>query len=101
MSKSQASSPLKPAIHTPVGSPRGSLPDNVGYNTKPIATAYPVVTVPHAMDSLKLLIGVGGIYTAFLYYGSLQEDVFDYTSITGEKFKNAWFLQFIGKMIIQ
>lgn len=44
----------------------------------------------------KLLIGAGGIYGAFLYYGNLQEDVFDFTSPTGEKFKYAWFLQVLG-----
>lgn len=44
-------------------------------------------------DALKLLIGAGGIYAAFLYYGSLQEDVFRYTSIDGTTFKEAWFLQ--------
>jgi len=44
-------------------------------------------------DSIKLLIGAGGIYSAFLYYGSLQEDVFRYTSSDGSKFTDAWFLQ--------
>ena len=44
-------------------------------------------------DSVKLLFGAGGIYTAFIYYGSLQEDVFRYTAVDGSKFKEAWFLQ--------
>lgn len=45
-------------------------------------------------DSVKLLIGAGGIYAAFLYYGSLQEDVFRYVSpVDGTSFKQAWFLQ--------
>uniref|UniRef100_A0A7S3Q3T0 Sugar phosphate transporter domain-containing protein n=1 Tax=Chaetoceros debilis TaxID=122233 RepID=A0A7S3Q3T0_9STRA len=44
-------------------------------------------------DSAKLLIGAGGVYAAFLYYGSLQEDVFRYESADGIKFKQAWFLQ--------
>lgn len=44
-------------------------------------------------DSVKLLIGAGGIYAAFLYYGSLQEDVFRYTAADGSSFKQAWFLQ--------
>ena len=44
-------------------------------------------------DSVKLLIGAGGIYGAFLYYGSLQEDVFRYVSEDGTSFKQAWFLQ--------
>mmetsp|Transcript_25238 Transcript_25238/g.50957 ORF Transcript_25238/g.50957 Transcript_25238/m.50957 type:complete len:397 (+) Transcript_25238:79-1269(+) len=42
---------------------------------------------------VKLLIGAGGIYGAFLYYGSLQEDVFRYTSVDGTQFKQAWLLQ--------
>jgi UDP-galactose transporter B1 len=44
-------------------------------------------------DAAKLLIGAGGIYAAFLYYGSLQEDVFRYVSADGGSFKQAWFLQ--------
>eukprot|EP00586_Coscinodiscus_wailesii_P018972 CAMPEP_0172517920 /NCGR_PEP_ID=MMETSP1066-20121228/288911_1 /TAXON_ID=671091 /ORGANISM="Coscinodiscus wailesii, Strain CCMP2513" /LENGTH=323 /DNA_ID=CAMNT_0013300133 /DNA_START=274 /DNA_END=1245 /DNA_ORIENTATION=+ len=45
-------------------------------------------------DTVKLLIGAGGIYASFLYYGSLQEDVFRYTSPTDSAtFKAAWFLQ--------
>lgn len=44
-------------------------------------------------DGVKLLVGAGGIYAAFLYYGSLQEDVFRYTSADGIQFKQAWFLQ--------
>ncbi len=44
-------------------------------------------------DSIKLIIGAGGIYAAFLYYGSLQEDVFRYTAEDGSSFKQAWFLQ--------
>ncbi|KAL7486969.1 hypothetical protein ACHAW6_012565 [Cyclotella cf. meneghiniana] len=43
--------------------------------------------------AIKLLIGAGGIYGAFLYYGSLQEDVFRYTSSDGTQFKQAWLLQ--------
>jgi len=41
----------------------------------------------------KLLIGAGGIYAAFLYYGSLQEDVFRYVAADGTQFKQAWLLQ--------
>ncbi|GKY96539.1 hypothetical protein MPSEU_000613400 [Mayamaea pseudoterrestris] len=52
---------------------------------KPVAVGLP--------DAAKLLIGAGGIYGAFLYYGSLQEDVFRYTAADGTLFKQAWFLQ--------
>lgn len=44
-------------------------------------------------DGVKLLIGAGGIYGAFLYYGSLQEDVFRFVATDGAAFKQAWFLQ--------
>lgn len=44
---------------------------------------------------VRLLIGAGGIYAAFLYYGTLQEDVFHYKAADGSKFKSAWFLQFL------
>lgn len=44
-------------------------------------------------DTIKLMIGAGGIYASFLYYGSLQEDVFRYTSSNGTQFRQAWFLQ--------
>lgn len=44
-------------------------------------------------DAVKLLIGAGGIYGAFLYYGSLQEDVFRFAAPDGSKFTQAWFLQ--------
>lgn len=44
-------------------------------------------------NALKLLIGAGGIYASFLYYGTLQEDVFHYSDADGNKFKQAWFLQ--------
>lgn len=47
-------------------------------------------------SSLKLIIGAGGIYAAFLYYGALQEDVFHYKAANGEKFTQAWFLQALG-----
>jgi len=46
-------------------------------------------------DSIKLLIGAGGIYAAFLYYGSLQEDVFRFVAPDGSKFTQAWFLQML------
>lgn len=44
-------------------------------------------------SALKLVIGAGGIYAAFLYYGALQEDVFHYKAEDGTKFTQAWFLQ--------
>jgi hypothetical protein len=49
--------------------------------------------------AVKLLIGAGGIYGAFLYYGTLQEDVFRYQAADGSMFKAAWFLQFLGELL--
>jgi UDP-galactose transporter B1 len=46
-------------------------------------------------NSLKLMIGAGGIYGTFLYYGSLMEDVFRYKSDDGTAFTQAWFLQML------
>ena len=41
---------------------------------------------------VKLCIGVGGIYGAFMYYGVLQEAVFLYRSADGGQFKQVRFL---------
>lgn len=67
---------------------------------KPVSTTSEKMATPQSLDKkgglpdgAKLLIGAGGIYAAFLYYGSLQEDVFRYTSADGASFKQAWFLQ--------
>lgn len=38
-------------------------------------------------SAVKLVFGAGGIYAAFLYYGTLQEDVFHYKAADGTKFK--------------
>lgn len=40
-----------------------------------------------------LIFGAAGVYAAFLYYGSLQEDVFAFEDSKGKKFTEAWFLQ--------
>lgn len=56
-------------------------------------------TAPGFSDAVKLLIGAGGIYGAFLYYGFLQEDVFRYTSQDGTTFKQVWFLQVLEAII--
>jgi len=53
----------------------------------------PASTTAELPSFIKLIIGAGGIYAAFLYYGTLQEDVFHYTASDGSKFKSAWFLQ--------
>ena len=45
------------------------------------------------MSGFKLIVGVVGIYIAFVYYGLLQEDVLTFTSKDGQKFTQAWFLQ--------
>jgi len=51
-------------------------------------------------DSVKLATGVVGIYCAFIYYGSLQEDVFRYISPTNNlPFKYVWLLQVIEALV--
>mmetsp|Transcript_25283 Transcript_25283/g.58930 ORF Transcript_25283/g.58930 Transcript_25283/m.58930 type:complete len:324 (+) Transcript_25283:75-1046(+) len=47
------------------------------------------------MGLVQLLVGAGGIYGAFLYYGSLQEDVLSFKSPSGHSFEYSWFLQVI------
>lgn len=49
-------------------------------NLRPRLRPYPP---PPAMDVARLLVGAGGIYASFLYYGSLQEDVLLYVSPGG------------------
>lgn len=45
-------------------------------------------------EAANLLFGVCGIWGCYLYYGSLQEDVFNYeSSVDGARFKQAWLLQ--------
>jgi len=75
-------------------SPSESIPTDDNDKTLPITTMTsadePKAAIP---DGVKLLIGAGGIYGAFLYYGSLQEDVFRFAAADGTAFKQAWFLQ--------
>lgn len=49
-------------------------------------------------QAVRLIIGAGGIYASFLYYGSLQEDVFRYQSEDGTKFTMAWYLQVLESL---
>jgi UDP-galactose transporter B1 len=46
-----------------------------------------------SMRVIKLVIGALGIYASFLYYGTLQEDVFLFKSQDGSKFTQVFFLQ--------
>ncbi|KAL7570338.1 hypothetical protein ACA910_017181 [Epithemia clementina (nom. ined.)] len=65
-------------------------------STSPTPTPTPPPPNPPAVTAsgfVKLLIGAGGIYGAFLYYGSLQEDVFRYKAADGSSFQQAWLLQ--------
>ena len=65
----------------------------------PAATSSPA---PNNNDTksrvMQLLFGAGGIYASFLYYGSLQEDVFRYESEDGTKFTHAWYLQVLESL---
>ena len=50
------------------------------------------------VEAMQLCFGAGGIYAAFLYYGSLQEDVFRHTAADGTQFTQAWFLSFLESL---
>lgn len=58
----------------------------------------PSVEIPAKTQAIQLLVGAGGIYASFLYYGSLQEDVFRYTADDGTKFNHVWYLQFLESL---
>ena len=62
-------------------------------NTEFVAATTTIADSKGIPDSMKLVIGAGGIYGAFLYYGAMQEAVFTYEGKHGNKFKAAWFLQ--------
>eukprot|EP00527_Entomoneis_sp_CCMP2396_P006346 CAMPEP_0198153044 /NCGR_PEP_ID=MMETSP1443-20131203/62410_1 /TAXON_ID=186043 /ORGANISM="Entomoneis sp., Strain CCMP2396" /LENGTH=369 /DNA_ID=CAMNT_0043819239 /DNA_START=1 /DNA_END=1110 /DNA_ORIENTATION=+ len=66
------------------------LPTTATNFQKETAFKEPVEDIP---QSLKLLIGLVGIYGSHLYQGSLQEDVFNYISEDGKVFYHAWFLE--------
>ncbi len=44
-------------------------------------------------NPLHLVLGVAGIYGAFMYYGVMQSEVTKYKSSEGEKLEREWFLQ--------
>jgi len=44
---------------------------------------------------MKLIIGVAGIYSAFMYYGVLQSAITKYTAPDGQRLEREWFLQFV------
>lgn len=46
-------------------------------------------------DMWRLCFGAAGIYVAFLYQGSVQEDLFRYRDATGKSFDFVWYLQFL------
>mmetsp|Transcript_41763 Transcript_41763/g.53840 ORF Transcript_41763/g.53840 Transcript_41763/m.53840 type:complete len:380 (-) Transcript_41763:58-1197(-) len=48
---------------------------------------------PKEASPFSLIIGVVGIYGAFMYYGFLQAEVVKFTSSNGEKLEREWFLQ--------
>ena len=60
-----------------------------------VATASKSKEFPAA---IKLMIGAGGIYAAFMYYGLLQEKVFRYVAADGSKFKQVWFLMVLESL---
>jgi UDP-galactose transporter B1 len=47
----------------------------------------------------QLLVGVAGIYGAYLYYGNVQEDLFLYRDANGVGFTSVWFLQVLESTV--
>lgn len=64
---------------TTTGASGLAAPSGLGY------AGSPVKEEKKQAGLLQLLIGAGGIYACFLYYGSLQEDVFRWKSSDGTK----------------
>lgn len=50
-------------------------------------------TPKESASPLKLLLGVFGIYGAFMYYGQLQGDIVIYKDKDGNKLEREWFIQ--------
>ena len=68
--------------------------DELRQESTEVVAAAAVATKDAGMpEGLKLMIGAGGIYAAFLYYGAMQEEVFSFKAEDGSMFKAAWFLQ--------
>mmetsp|Transcript_20395 Transcript_20395/g.31485 ORF Transcript_20395/g.31485 Transcript_20395/m.31485 type:complete len:420 (+) Transcript_20395:87-1346(+) len=81
--------PLEDDLESTQSNATGASGNNIA---SPTADA---LTDKNSTKAMQLLIGIGGIYAAFLYYGSLQEDVFRFKDSDGETFQFAWFLQFL------
>eukprot|EP01062_Namystynia_karyoxenos_P069561 TRINITY_DN65037_c0_g1_i1.p1 TRINITY_DN65037_c0_g1~~TRINITY_DN65037_c0_g1_i1.p1 ORF type:complete len:415 (+),score=118.59 TRINITY_DN65037_c0_g1_i1:48-1292(+) len=73
------------AAETPPAEAEASLERSVHEHAVPVRKG----------GALELLWGAGGIYACFLYYGSLQEDVFRWRSDQGSQFTQVWFLQLV------
>lgn len=50
-------------------------------------------------QALKLCFGAAGIYSCYLVYGHIQEDVFRYRSEQGTRFHHVWFLQVLECLV--
>ena len=74
---------------------RAMAKSNTKERTDIVAAAATTTESSGIPESMKLLIGAGGIYSAFLYYGAMQEAVFSFEGKDGNKFKAAWFLQLL------
>lgn len=71
------------------------------YSESDIEGLDPIQNLSSSSSLIKLLFGASGIYSAYLFYGHIQEDLFLYESPTsGEKFRFAWLLQTIESFVI-
>jgi len=78
-------------LSTEVSSP-GSALAKIGLDVRGGVARTAEVLTGELPPVAKLMIGAGGIYAAFMYYGLLQEGVFSYEAADGSKFKQVWFL---------
>ena len=84
---------------TPPSTPRtpeSQLPKNPSIDVE-LAAEKLAVMGAKAKESeaspLKLLVGVAGIFGAFMYYGQLQGDIVRYKDADGAKLEREWFIQ--------
>jgi UDP-galactose transporter B1 len=101
LSKSTESDDVVPLLPSAEGSPGSGAKASPPSSSNGLPPTAPPPDSPGAAraQAARLLFGAGGIYASFLYYGSLQEDVFRYQSeADGGKFTMAWYLQVLESL---
>ena len=81
--------------HSSINTLRAGSVSSLQPATMPTSSSVAKPAAAATSNSMKLIFGAAGIYASFLYYGSLQEDVFSFVGADDVKFKQAWFLQLL------